>query len=136
MRSGVVLGLLLSLAAASATARPLCCRTTAPVVADFDPTSLGLHDYAPPTPIGGGFGNAYFGGGYMEYLFSGGRTPHLPPHRVYAGPVHTEPYSNRRLQLRAGMTPRGGVYVGIPEGVALVPIIPVGLWAAPAAAPW
>ena len=63
------------------------------VVLDFDPTSPGLHDYAPPTPVGRGYGNAYLGAGYMEFLYSGpgGRAPHLPPRRVYVGPVESQP---------------------------------------------
>jgi hypothetical protein len=93
-------------------------------VSDFDPTSPGLHDYTPPTPVARGHGNAYFGAGYMEFLFSGGRTPQLPPRRVYVGPLESEPYGNRRLRLREGMSPRAGVYIGLPEGTPLLPPFP------------
>src|SRR5262245_47605590 len=80
------------------------------VVQDFDPTSPDLHEYAPPTPAGRGHGNAYLGAGYLEFLYSGSgsRPPRLPPRRVYVGPVESEPYENRRLQLRQGMSPRAG----------------------------
>jgi hypothetical protein len=88
---------------------------------DSNPTRPGLHDYSPPTPVGRGHGNAYFGAGYIEYLFSGGPTPHLPPKRVYVGPVEGAPYGNRRLRLRQGMSPRGGVYVGLPEHTEITP---------------
>ena len=90
------------------------------VIEDRDPTRSGLHDYAPPTPIGRGHGNASFGAGYVEFLFSGGRAPHLPPKTVYAGPIESSPYGNRRLRLRAGMSPRAGVYLALPEHTPLV----------------
>ena len=89
---------------------------TVGVIEDRDPTRPGLHDYTPPTPIGRGHGNAYFGAGYVEFLFSGSRRmPHLPPKTVYAGPLESWPYGNRRLRLRAGMSPRAGTYVALPE---------------------
>jgi hypothetical protein len=102
-------------AAAPAAADPFYRRAVVPgFVDDFDPTSPGLHDYAPPTPVGRGHGPAYFGAGYVEFLFSGGRTPRLPPATVYIGPLESRPYSNRRLQLRHGMSPRAGTYMGLP----------------------
>jgi hypothetical protein len=93
------------------------------VVQDFNPTNPNPHDYTPPTPVGRGHGNAYFGAGYVEFLYSGGgsRTPRLPPRRVYVGPLESEPYGNRRMQLRQGMSPRAGVYTALPEGSTLVP---------------
>jgi|SRR5215470_11514911 len=86
-------------------------------VQDFNPTNPNLHDYTPPTPVGRGHGNAYFGAGYMEFLYSGGtsRPPPLPPRRVYVGPLESEPYGNRRVQLRQGMSPRAGTYIAVPE---------------------
>jgi hypothetical protein len=90
-------------------------RAPGPVfVDDTDPAGPAWHDYVPPTPIGRGNGSAYFGAGYVEFLFSGGRTPRLPPRRVYVGPLESEPYGNRRSQLRHGMSPRAGVYVAQP----------------------
>ena len=88
-------------------------------VEDFDPTRSGLHDYTPPTPIGRGHGNAYFGAGYAEFLFGGSRTPRLPPKTVYAGPLENSPYVNRRLRLREGMSPRAGIYMALPEHAPL-----------------
>jgi lipoprotein-anchoring transpeptidase ErfK/SrfK len=86
-------------------------------VQDSDPTRPDPNDYLPPTPVGRGNGNAYFGAGYIEYLYSGGRTPQLPPKRIYVGPLERSPYGNRRLQLRAGMSPRAGTYVGLPAPI-------------------
>ena len=85
------------------------------VIEDVDPTRSGLHDYTPPTPIGRGHGNAYFGAGYAEFLFGGSSTARLPPKTVYAGPLESWPYGNRRLRLRAGQSPRAGVYMALPE---------------------
>ena len=90
------------------------------VVEDRNPTRPGLHDYTPPTPIGRGHGAAYFGAGYVEFLFSGGRAPRLPPKTVYAGPIESSPYGNRRLRLRAGMSPRAGTYLALPEHTPLI----------------
>jgi len=105
----------------AAAGEPLYSR---PAVQDFNPTNPNLHDYTPPTPVGRGHGNVYFGAGYMEFLYSGGasRTPRLPPRRVYVGPLESEPYSNsnRRVQLRQGMSPRAGTYIALPEDSALV----------------
>jgi len=86
-------------------------------VQDFNPTNPHLHDYTPPTPVGRGHGNAYFGAGYMEFLYSGGgsRPPRLPSQRVYVGPLESGPYDNRRVQLRQGMSPRAGTYIAVPE---------------------
>jgi hypothetical protein len=94
------------------------------VVQDFNPTNPHLHDYTPPTPVGRGHGSAYFGAGYVEFLYSGSgsRPPRLPPRRVYVGPLESEPYGNRRMQLRQGMSPRAGVYIALPEGSAFVPL--------------
>jgi hypothetical protein len=101
--------------AAPAIADPLHPRAVVSgFVGDFDPMSAEPHDYTPPTPIGRGNGSAYFGAGYVEFLFSGGRTPRLPPATLYVGPLETAPYSNRRLQLRHGMSPRAGTYLGMP----------------------
>jgi hypothetical protein len=112
-----ILPLLLSLCAATASVagelRPW--RPAAPaLVDDFDPTSPYPHDYVPPTPVGRGNGAAYFGAGYVEFLFSGGRTPRLPPKTVYVGPLEREPFGNRRTQLRHGMSPRAGTYFAVP----------------------
>jgi hypothetical protein len=117
MRRAILAALFLCAAAASAGAGPRHWRPTVVGVQSFDPTSPGLHEYTPPTPASpayANYGNAYFGAGYVEYLFSGGRAPRLPPYRVYVGPLETVPYSNRRLRLREGMSPRAGVYVGLP----------------------
>jgi hypothetical protein len=101
--------------ATPALADPLYSRGAVPgFVDDFDPTNPEPHDYTPPTPIGRGHGPPYFGAGYVEFLFSGGRTPRLPPATVYVGPVESAPYGNRRLQLRHGMSPRAGTYLGVP----------------------
>lgn len=89
------------------------------MIEDRDPTRSGLHDYAPPTPVGRGHGNAYFGAGYVEFLFSGGSTPRLPPKTVYAGPLENWAYGNRRLRLRAGQSPRAGTYMALPEHTPL-----------------
>jgi hypothetical protein len=89
------------------------------IVEDRNPTRSGLHDYVPPTPIGRGHGNAYFGAGYVEFLFSGGSTPRLPPKTVYAGPLESWPHGNRRLRLRAGQSPRAGTYMALPEHTPL-----------------
>jgi len=90
------------------------------IAQNFNPTNPNLHDYTPPTPVGRGHGNAYFGAGYVEFLYSGSgsRTPRLPPRRVYVGPLDSEPYGNRRVQLRQGMSPRAGVYIALPEDSA------------------
>jgi hypothetical protein len=100
------------------------------IVADVNPTRLGLHDYAPPTPVGRGHGNAYVGAGYIEFLYSGGgaRPPALPPRRVYVGPLESEPYGNRRVQLRHGMSPRAGTYVSLPEYTRLPRVAPYWAW--------
>jgi hypothetical protein len=113
-------------AVAPALAEPPRSRAVVPgVVQNFDPTSPGLHDYTPPTPVGRGYGGgAYFGAGYMEFLFSGGRTPRLPPATVYVGPMERAPYGNRRMQLRRSTTPRAGVYVAVPTEPELVPVVP------------
>lgn len=124
MRYVISAVLLVCAATAPAVAEPpLRSRAAVPgFVQDFDPTSPGLHDYTPPTPAGrGGGGAAYFGAGYVEFLFSGGRTPRLPPATVYVGPLESGPYSNRRLQLRQGMS-RAGVYVAVPTEPVLVPV--------------
>jgi hypothetical protein len=113
----IIISAILSIcaAAAPAVADPFRSHVVAPgLVDDFDPTSPGAHDYAPPTPIGRGHGPAYFGAGYVEFLFSGGRTPRLPPATVYVGPTESGPYGNRRLQLRQRMSPRAGTYLGVP----------------------
>ena len=122
-RCAIVLALVLCAAASPAIGGPRSQVVTG-VVSDFDPTSPGLHDYTPPTPVGRGHGNAYFGAGYMEFLFSGSRTPRLPPRRVYAGPLESEPYGNRRQRLREGMSPRAGVYIALPERTPLLPLFP------------
>jgi hypothetical protein len=121
MRRAILLALLISV-----TSVPALAQSPFPVVADVNPTRPGLHDYAPPTPVGRGYGNAYFGAGYMEFLFSGSgaRTPHLPPRRVYVGPLESEPYGNRRVQLRQGMSPRAGTYMALPEHTVVVPLTP------------
>jgi hypothetical protein len=122
MRSAILAGLVLCAAAAPVAAEPLRSRVVpGGVVLDFDPTSPGLHEYAPPTPIGRGYGNAYLGAGYIEFLYSGSgsRTPSLPPRRIYAGPLEqSEPYSNRRVRLRQGMSPRAGNGLHLGTGVA------------------
>lgn len=118
-------GLYILLVAMPAIAEPLHSHgMQTGIVQDFDPTSPGLHDYAPPQAVGRGHANAHFGAGYIEFLFSGGNTPRLPPRRVYVGPLESEPYGNRRLQLREGMSPRAGTYIGLPEGERLVPLVP------------
>lgn len=125
MKRLILVGLLLStvvtpsIAGEPARSRP----TDGSVIQDFDPTAPGLHDYAPPTPVGRGRGNAYLGSGYIEFLYSGSasRTPRLPPGRVYVGPLESGPYGNRRLQLREGMSPRAGTYMALPEARPVVP---------------
>ena len=121
----ILAGLSLCTLAMPATAgEPLYSRpASAAIVQDFNPANPNLHDYTPPTPVGRGHGNAYLGGGYMEFLYSGGgsRPPRLPPRRVYVGPLESEPYDNRRVQLRQGMSPRAGTYVAVPEDGAFVP---------------
>lgn len=89
----------------------------AEVVQHLNPTNPNLHDYMPPTPVGRGHGNAYFGAGYVEFLYSGGgsRTPPLLPKRIYVGPLESKPYGNRRMQLRHGMSPRAGTYMALPQ---------------------
>ena len=115
----ILTGLSLYAVVMPATAgEPLYSRPAAAgIVQDFNPTNPNLHDYTPPTPVGRGHGNAYFGAGYMEFLYSGGasRPPQLPPRRVYVGPLESEPYGNRRVQLRQGMSPRAGTYIALPE---------------------
>src|SRR5262245_43806690 len=102
----------------AAAGEPLHSRPPAEAfVQDSNPTDPNLHDYTPPTPVGRGHGNAYFGAGYMEFLYSGGgsRQPRLPPGRVFVGPLESGPYGNRRVQLRLGMSPRAGTYIALPE---------------------
>lgn len=129
MRTMILAALAIGTASA-ATAGERYYAHPAGIVADVDPTRLGLHDYAPPTPVGRGYGNAYVGAGYIEYLYSGGgaRTPALPPRRVYVGPLETEPYGNRRVQLRHGMSPRAGTYVSLPEYTRLPRVEPYWGW--------
>jgi len=125
IRRVIPVGLSLCVVMPAAAGEPLHSRpAAATIVQDFDPTNPQLHDYTPPTPVGRGHGNAYFGAGYVEFLYSGSgsRTPRLPPRRVYVGPLESEPYGNRRTQLRQGMSPRAGVYIGLPDGSALVPL--------------
>ena len=115
----VILGLTMcAVVMPAAAGEPLRSRpATVGIVQDFDPTNPGLHDYTPPTPAGRGHGNAYLGAGYVEFLYSGSgsRPPRLPPRRVYVGPIESEPYGNRREQLRQGMSPRAGTYIALPE---------------------
>ena len=129
MRKMVLVGFAVCLASAPSAADHFHSRKVG-IVADVNPTRPGLHDYAPPTPVGRGHGNAYFGAGYMEFLYSGGisRPPSLPPRRVYVGPLESEPYGNRRLQLRQGMSPRAGTYMSLPEHTVLVPVDPYWPW--------
>lgn len=115
MKCVISIALIICATAAPAAADPFHSRAAGPgFVEDFDPTSPGAHDYAPPTPVGRGHGPAYFGAGYTEFLFSGGRTPRLPPATVYVGPLERGLHGNRRSQLRQGMSPRAGTYLGVP----------------------